>query len=100
MSDDEINEVVEYLAANPAAGDEIQGTGGCRKVRFAGRGKGKSGGYRTITFYSGERMPVFLVTVFGKGEKADLTAAERNALKMLTKELVAEYAKKVRKAPT
>jgi hypothetical protein len=45
-------------------------------------------------------MPVFLVTVFGKGEKADLTAAERNALKMLTKELVAEYAKKVRKAPT
>ena len=50
MTQDEIDEVVDILSHNPTAGDEIQGTGGCRKVRLAGRGKGKSGGYRAVTF--------------------------------------------------
>src|SRR6516162_9126260 len=53
MTDDEIADLVSFLAENPMAGDEMTGTGGCRKLRLAGRGKGKSGGYRTITFYSG-----------------------------------------------
>jgi hypothetical protein len=54
--------------------------GGARKVRFAGRGKGKGGGYRVITFCSGAGLPVFPLTVFGKGRKVDLTQAERNEL--------------------
>jgi hypothetical protein len=41
-------------------------------VRFAGKGKGKSGGYRVITFYSGSDIPVFLLNMFAKNEKADL----------------------------
>ena len=64
MTDDEIADLVSFLAENPMAGDEMTGTGGCRKLRLAGRGKGKSGGYRTITFYSGKAMPVYLITVF------------------------------------
>jgi hypothetical protein len=51
--------VVEMIANNPRAGDEISGTGGARKVRVAGRGKGKSGGYRVITFFSGQSVPFF-----------------------------------------
>lgn len=70
------------------------GTGGCRKIRFAGRGKGKSGGYRVITFYSGLDMPVFLLTVFGKSERADLTKAERNMLAELSRLLVESFTKK------
>ena len=62
-----------------------------RKVRFARRGKGKSGGYRVITFYSGGDLPVFLLTVFAKGERADLAKAERNALAQLTRMLVDSY---------
>jgi hypothetical protein len=50
MTEDEIDNLVDFLAENPTAGDLIVGTGGCRKLRVAGRGKGKSGGYRTITF--------------------------------------------------
>jgi hypothetical protein len=73
MSSDEIDNLINDLSSNPMAGDEIQGTGGCRKLRVAGRGKGKSGGYRTITFYSGQVMPVFLIAVFSKGEKSDLS---------------------------
>jgi hypothetical protein len=83
--------IVDALGLNPAMGDEIAGTGGCRKVRFAGRGKGKSGGYRVITFYSGEALPLFLLTVFGKGERSDLSQTERNDLRGLTKTLVAAY---------
>lgn len=95
MSEEEVEQLVDYLAAHPNAGDEMAGTGGCRKLRVAGRGKGKSGGYRTITFYSGRDLPVFLITVFSKGERANLSKSERNALEGLTKELVAAYAARV-----
>jgi hypothetical protein len=95
LSEAEIIDVVCYLAANPMAGDEISGTGGCRKLRFAGRGKGKSGGYRTITFFSGEMMPVYLITVFGKGEKANLSRGERNKLRGMTGLIADEYQRRV-----
>ena len=67
LTREEVEDLVTYLAANPMAGDEMSGTGGCRKFRLAGRGKGKSGGYRTITFYSGPMIPVFLITIFSRG---------------------------------
>jgi hypothetical protein len=72
-------------------GDIMQGTGGCRKVRLAGRGKEKSGGYRIIFAFGGVQIPVFLITVFGKGEKDNLTKAERNDLAKLTKILFENY---------
>ena len=91
MTQEDIDGLVDFLSRAPTAGDEIPGAGGCRKLRVAGRGKGKSGGYRTITFYSGKSMPVFLLTVFSKGERSDLSQAERNSLAALTKVLVSEY---------
>lgn len=95
MSEQEIEDLVIYLSENPEAGDEMTGTGGCRKVRLAGRGKGKSGGYRTVTFFSGNSMPVYLITVFSKGEKSNLTALECRALKEITKRIVNEHRRKV-----
>lgn len=77
------------------AGDEIRGSGGYRKIRFAGRGKGKSGGYRTITFYSGTNIPVFLITVFGKDTKDNLSKAEINAMAAMAKQLAGAYGKRV-----
>jgi len=91
MTDGEIDRLVVLLAENPMHGDEMSGTGGCRKLRIAGRGKGKSGGYRVITLYSGAFLPVFLVTVFGKGEKSNLTRGECNELRLLSKKVVEEY---------
>ncbi len=66
----------------PAAAESCAGPAAAR---------GKSGGYRTITFYSGAMMPVYLLTVFGKGEKANLSDAECNALRTLTRAVVAEH---------
>lgn len=94
MSDDEVANLVNFLADHPTAGRPIPGTGGCRKVRVGGKGKGKSGGYRTITFYTGENLPLFLITVFSKGERTDLSKSECNRLQAITKAIVVEYQKK------
>jgi hypothetical protein len=95
MSEEEIEDLVTYLSENPEAGDEMAGTGGCRKLRVAGRGKGKSGGYRTVTFFSGEAMPVYLITVFSKGERSNLTALECRHLKEIGKGIASEHRGKV-----
>ena len=79
--------VVNLIAANPEAGEIMPGCGGARKLRVAKPGKGKSGGYRVITYFAGATRPVFLLTVFGKNEKANLTKGERNALAEMTKTL-------------
>lgn len=100
MTEEEISNLVDMLAANPEAGDVIKGTGGCRKVRVAGRGKGKSGGYRTITFFSGPNLPLFLITVFSKGECDDLSQSERNLLSKITSQIVEVYAQKIVKVST
>jgi hypothetical protein len=94
VSDAEREDMVSAIASNPMLGDEIPASGGYRKVRFAGKGKGKSGGYRTITFYSGVNLPVFLITVFGKSMKANLSKAEIKALSAMSKQLISTYAKK------
>ncbi|KUO53743.1 MAG: addiction module toxin RelE [Sphingomonadales bacterium BRH_c3] len=83
MTEDERAAAVDLVATNPEAGDVMAGTGGVRKARLAGRGKGKSGGYRIVWYFGGGDIPVFLLTVFGKGEKANLTQGERNALRSL-----------------
>jgi hypothetical protein len=59
MTEAEMAAIVDAVAANPSIGEVIIGSGGCRKVRFAGRGKGKSGGYRVVTFYTGRMRPCF-----------------------------------------
>lgn len=91
LSDGERLAIVTWMAANPAAGDVIEGTGGARKVRFAGRGKGKRGGYRVITFFSGTDIPVFLLNIFAKSEKTDLAPKERRVLKSVLAGIVETY---------
>jgi hypothetical protein len=68
------------IAANPEAGDIMPGCGGARKLRVAQPGGGKSGGYRVITYYADIDVPTFLLTLFGKNEKASLTKGKLNAL--------------------
>jgi hypothetical protein len=95
LSDTERAVIINSIAASPAGGAVIQGTGGARKNRFAGRGKGKSGGYRVITFYAGPHVPVFLLALYSKGERADLSKAERNELRSILGQLVETYGKGV-----
>lgn len=94
VSEAELNEIRTLVADHPTAGDPMPGTGGARKLRFASRGKGKSGGYQVITFYTGTDIPVFLLDIYAKGEKLDLTQDEKNTLKRLLQRLAESYRRK------
>ena len=91
LSDESLSEIVDVIAENPLAGDLIVGTGGARKLRHPGRGKGKSGGYRTIHYFGGEDIPVFLLALIDKGERANLSKAERDGLASILPRIVFAY---------
>ena len=91
MSDSEREELVAFLATNPASGEIIPETGGVRKIRWALAGRGKRGGARVIYYFHNEHLPVFLLAAYGKNEKENLSMAERNAMKRLIPALVAGY---------
>ena len=97
LSDDEISGIVATISSNPMGGDLIPGTGGARKLRIAGRGKGKSGGYRTVSYFAGEDVPVLLLALINKGERADLSQTERNELRKELAGYARDYRASVRK---
>jgi hypothetical protein len=82
-SEDELMDIVSTLAHDPHSGDLMAGTGGARKLRHARPGSGKSGGFRTIHYFGGDDIPVFLLAIYAKGTKNNLTKAERNELASL-----------------
>ena len=91
MDADERAAIVLYLSANPFAGDMMAGTGGARKFRFKRPGAGKSGGYRIVFYYAGEDVPLFLLNVFIKGDRANLSKAEQNALRAILSRMAETY---------
>ncbi len=91
LSEGERRDVISYLALHPRAGDLMEGTGGVRKLRWARAGRGKSGGVRIIYYVHSEAMPLYLLTLFAKSERANLSKAERNDLADLVETLVAAW---------
>jgi hypothetical protein len=87
LSENERNELIDVVARYPLRGDVLAGTGGLRKVRFARSGRGKSGGVRAVYYYHSGERPIYLLEIFGKNEKANLTKAERDALAKVVAEL-------------
>ncbi len=83
LSDDEFALFQGFLFSNPKAGAVIKETGGLRKVRWAIKGKGKSGGVRVIYFYVTAAAQIRLIAIYKKGVKDDLNAAEKKVLKKL-----------------
>ncbi len=94
LSEDEVAKVITMVAEDPECGDLIKGTGGVRKVRIPAKGKGKSGGARVVYYFHNEQIPVYLLTVFAKGDKDNLTKAERNQLAKVVKVIVEAYRKR------
>ena len=84
----------EELMKNPKKGSPMPGCGGLRKVRAADpkRGKGKRGGVRVIYLYVPEAKWFFMLDIYGKDEKDDLTAKEKKDLRKLVSELKKEAA--------
>ena len=60
-------------------GELIPGTGGASKFRFPKAGMGKRSGYRVISYFAAEDVPVFLLDVLDKGERLNLSEAEKTS---------------------
>jgi len=88
---EEGDDLLYYLSENPTSGDLIQGSGGVRKLRWKSKGKGKSGGSRIIYYYHNEEIPLFLLTLFPKNEKVNISSSEKKELSKLVKILVDNY---------
>ena len=96
LSEAERQDVIRYLAQQPKAGDLLEGTGGVRKLRWGRGGQGKSGGVRVIYYFHDEQMPLYLLTLFAKGDQANLSKAERNGWAVLVDLLVLAWKRKQR----
>ena len=72
-SESERSEFINWIAANPYAGDVVPGSGGCRKVRWTRQGMGKRGGARVVYFNEIEGR-IWLLIVYSKSKFDNLPA--------------------------
>jgi hypothetical protein len=86
LTDEEYAALQWRLALYPNAGDVIPGTGGLRKVRWTGSGRGKRGGTRVIYFHVSSQAQIRLLLIYRKGVKDDLSAAEKKVLRKLNED--------------
>ena len=86
--DEDQDELESLLTEKPEAGDLIKGTGGVRKLRYALPGnKGKSSGSRICYYFQSSEGTIFLMVIYPKSEKDNLTKKERNTLRDIVKTL-------------
>lgn len=84
LTDDEYAALQWALALRPEAGAVIPGSGGIRKLRWAGKGRGKRGGLRVIYYWRDHRSEIWLLTLYAKNEAENIPL---NVLKALRKEI-------------
>lgn len=87
LSREERADLIDTLARDPQAGDLIPGLGGVRKLRFAPKGRGKSGAFRVIYYVVTDDLPILALLLYGKNEQADLSPAQRKAVAALAAEM-------------
>ena len=80
LSEDARREMEATIVTSPEAAPVIRGTGGVRKLRWAGSGRGKRGGIRAIYFWHTGPEAVYMLTAYAKADRDDLSAADRKAL--------------------
>jgi hypothetical protein len=82
FSEVELEALKEHVSQFRELGPIIRGTGGLRKLRWAtDNNKGKSHGARVIYYYGHDNMPLYLIAVYAKSQKGDLSEAEKKVVK-------------------
>ncbi len=90
-----LREIQEEILGNPSCGRIIQGTGGLRKVRIGdeSRGKGKRGGFRVIFLDLPHVERTYLLAIYDKNEKDDISPDEKKILRGLVAKMKKEVEK-------
>ena len=94
LSEAEQDALIDVVAYDPTSGVVIPGTGGLRKLRVAAGGSGKRGGARVIYYFYNEDMPLLLMAIFAKNERADLSERQKKASVRYAEEFAAQWRKK------
>lgn len=81
--DDDLRRLELEIMKNPKAGAVIRGTGKLRKMRFAFPDAGKRGSVRVCYVDYMVQETVYLITVYPKNEKENLSKGERNSIKKM-----------------
>lgn len=91
LTEEQLDELCSELATLRQLGSVIKETNGLRKFRWAAKGKGKRGGVRVIYFYGGDHMPIFMIAIYSKSEKSDMTSPEKKAARKFIETLKKQY---------
>ena len=83
LSEEEYRELQNNIVESPSVGDIIKGSGGIRKLRFKGSGRGKRGGTRIIYYWATSEEKVFMLYAYLKEDADNLTKDQLVILKRL-----------------
>lgn len=86
ISEEEYRLLQLQLSVRPESGDIIKGSGGIRKLRWTGSGRGKRGGIRVIYYYFTKDEQIYMLYAYPKNEKDDVTADQLKQLKQFVEE--------------
>ena len=81
LSEDQYRDLQDELRKHPDAGSKIKGSGGLRKLRWAIKGQGKSGGVRVIYYWMAAQDRIFMLYMYPKSKQADLSPEQLKVLK-------------------
>jgi hypothetical protein len=91
LSSAEREALTDFLAMHPLAGEVIPDTGGVRRIKWPALSQGRRSGARIIYFFRDLNTPVYLLALYGKGERVQLSAREKCEIRNLVLEIVEEY---------
>jgi len=86
LSDEEYRRLQMDLSSRPDMGVIIPGSGGLRKVRWGVHGRGKRGGVRVIYYWAVKQKRLFMLLIYPKNVRDDLSPAQLKMLKQIVKE--------------
>ena len=86
VDDDDYRALQITLLLRPEQGPVIPGSGGLRKVRWGGKGRGKRGGFRVIYYWEKAQAVCYMLFLYKKNEQGDLTVAQVRTLAQLVRE--------------